>query len=92
MREADDACFQNARIFVDTDEALQKSGDLLVPMQHGVFRADEVRGTLTTLCKGVATGRKGATERTVFKSVGTALEDLAAAVLVYEASAQSSVA
>lgn len=84
MREADDACFQNARVFVDTDEALQKSGDLLVPMQHGVFRADEVRGTLTTLCKGVATGRKSETERTVFKSVGNALEDLAAAVLVLE--------
>jgi len=84
MREADDACFQDARVFVDTDEALQKSGDLLVPMQHGVLRADDVRGTLTTLSKGVATGRKGEHERTVFKSVGTALEDLAAAVLVYE--------
>jgi ornithine cyclodeaminase len=84
MREADDACFENARLFVDTDEALGKSGDLLVPMQHGVFRADEVRGTLTTLSKGMATGRKNATERTVFKSVGNALEDLAAAVRVYE--------
>ena len=84
MREADDACFENARVFVDTDEALQKSGDLLVPMQHGALKADDVRGTLTTLCKGVATGRKNDTERTVFKSVGTALEDLAAAVLVYE--------
>jgi ornithine cyclodeaminase/alanine dehydrogenase-like protein (mu-crystallin family) len=84
MREADDACFQGARLFVDAEEALQKSGDLLIPMQHGVLRPDDVRGTLTTLCKGVATGRKNATERTVFKSVGTALEDLAAAVLVYE--------
>ena len=84
MREADDACFENARVFVDTDEALQKSGDLLVPIQHGVFKADDLRGTLTTLSKGVATGRKNDTERTVFKSVGTALEDLAAAVLVYE--------
>lgn len=86
MREADDACFVGARLFVDTDEALAKSGDLLVPMQHGVLRAEDVRGTLTTLCKGVATGRKNAAERTVFKSVGTALEDLAAAVLVLEAS------
>ena len=84
--EADDACFEGARLFVDTDEALQKSGDLLVPMQHGVLRADDVRGTLTTLAKGVATGRKNEQERTVFKSVGTALEDLAAAVLVYESS------
>ncbi|MEY4978902.1 MAG: hypothetical protein RLZZ352_1172 [Pseudomonadota bacterium] len=84
MREADDACFQGARVFVDTEEALQKSGDLLGPIERGVLRLDEVRGTLTTLCKGVATGRKTPGERTVFKSVGTALEDLAAAVQVYE--------
>ena len=84
MREADDACFTGARVFVDTDEALVKSGDLLAPMQRGVFSANEVRGTLTTLARGVATGRKSAGERTVFKSVGTALEDLAAAVLVRE--------
>ncbi|MFM6985912.1 MAG: ornithine cyclodeaminase family protein [Hydrogenophaga sp.] len=84
MREADDACLAGARVFVDTDEALVKSGDLLVPLQHGVFRADEVRGTLTTLSKGVATGRRNADERTVFKSVGNALEDLAAAVKVFE--------
>lgn len=85
MREADDACFQGARVFVDTEEAWQKSGDLLGPIERGLLRIDEVRGTLTTLCKGVATGRKTTNERTVFKSVGTALEDLAAAVQVYEA-------
>jgi len=87
MREADDACFAGARVFVDTDEALAKSGDLLGPMQSGVFSANEVRGTLTTLARGVATGRKTAGERTVFKSVGNALEDLAAAVLVLESAA-----
>lgn len=86
MRESDDACFEQARVFVDTDEALTKSGDLLAPLAHGVFKADDVRGTLTTLCKGVATGRRTREERTVFKSVGTALEDLAAAILVYESS------
>ena len=85
MREADDACFEDARVFVDTDEALTKSGDLLVPMSHGVLSENDIRGTLTTLCKGVATGRRNATERTVFKAVGSALEDLAAAMLVYEA-------
>jgi ornithine cyclodeaminase len=84
MREADDACFEHARLFVDTDEALTKSGDLLVPMQHGVFSANELRGTLTTLSRGVAVGRKSPSERTVFKSVGNALEDLAAAILVSE--------
>ncbi|TNF62443.1 MAG: ornithine cyclodeaminase family protein [Burkholderiales bacterium] len=85
MREADDACWRNARVFVDTEEALVKSGDLLGPLRRGVLREDDVRGTLGTLCKGVATGRRSAGERTVFKSVGTALEDLAAAVMVLEA-------
>lgn len=84
MREVDDACFTQARVFVDTEEALQKSGDLIGPLSRGVLSADDVRGTLTTLCKGVATARKSAEDRTVFKSVGTALEDLAAACLVYE--------
>ena len=37
MREADDACFAGARLYVDTDEALRKSGDLLGPMTRGVF-------------------------------------------------------
>lgn len=84
MREADDACFADARVFVDTEEALEKSGDLLGPLARGVVREEEVRGTLTTLCKGVATARRSAADRTVFKSVGTALEDLAGAVLLYE--------
>jgi ornithine cyclodeaminase/alanine dehydrogenase-like protein (mu-crystallin family) len=42
-----------------------------------------VRGTLADLCAAPATPRDR-TRRTVFKSVGTALEDLAAAILVYE--------
>jgi len=84
MREADDDCFAGAALYVDTEEALQKSGELLGPMQRGVFAAGDVRGTLATLARGEATGRRSDSERTVFKSVGTALEDLAAAILVHE--------
>lgn len=83
MREADDACFQGAALFVDTDEALVKSGELLSPMSRGVFARQDVRGTLASLCRGEAVGRQVADERTVFKSVGNALEDLAAAALVH---------
>jgi ornithine cyclodeaminase len=83
MREADDACFAGSRLYVDTVEALQKSGDLLGPMSRGVFGLDDVAGTLESLCR-TGTGRGGEGVRTVFKSVGTALEDLAAAILVYE--------
>ena len=82
MREADDACFAGVRLFVDTPEALQKSGDLLGPMARGVFAPEDVKGTLEALCRRQAVGRMDADERTVFKSVGTALEDLAAAMLV----------
>jgi ornithine cyclodeaminase len=82
MREADDACFAGAAIYVDTCEALAKSGDLLGPMARGVFGAGDVRGTLEDLARGRATGRGAPAERTVFKAVGTALADLAAAMLV----------
>ena len=87
MREADDACFAGTRLFVDTSEALQKSGDLLGPMSRGVFSAQDVCGNLAELCAGAVPGRSADDQRTVFKSVGTALEDLAAAALVFEASA-----
>ena len=83
MREADDACFRGAAVYIDTDEALQKSGDLLGPLSRGVFAAADVRGTLAALCRGTAPMRRSAGERTVFKSVGNALEDLAAAMLVW---------
>jgi ornithine cyclodeaminase/alanine dehydrogenase-like protein (mu-crystallin family) len=85
MREADDHCFAGAGVWIDTDEALHKSGDLLGPMSRGVFAAADVRGTLAQLARGEAAGRARADERTVFKSVGSALEDLAAATLVAEA-------
>jgi len=84
MREADDACFFEALIYVDTEEALQKSGDLIGPMSRGVFVPADIRGTLASLCTESTSGRMRPSGRTVFKSVGTALEDLAAAILVYE--------
>jgi ornithine cyclodeaminase/alanine dehydrogenase-like protein (mu-crystallin family) len=83
MREADDDAFRGARLFIDTPEALAKSGELLSPMSRGVFTPEQVRGTLERLSRHAVPGRTQAAERTVFKSVGTALEDLAAARLVW---------
>jgi ornithine cyclodeaminase/alanine dehydrogenase-like protein (mu-crystallin family) len=51
MREADVRCFAGARTFVDTDEALRKSGDLLDAMAAGTLRAQDVQGTLADLCR-----------------------------------------
>jgi ornithine cyclodeaminase/alanine dehydrogenase-like protein (mu-crystallin family) len=84
MREADDACFAGASLYLDTLEGLKKSGELLEPMKRGVFGPQDVRGTLESLSRGETAGRRSDEERTVFKSVGTALEDLAAAMLVVE--------
>ena len=83
MREADDAAFASADVWIDTNEALVKSGDLLHPIASGALRREDVRGTLADLCAGRFARRDDA-QRTVFKSVGTALEDLAAAILVHE--------
>ncbi len=85
MKEADPACFAGALTFVDTDEAPTKSGDLLDAIAAGTLRRDAIRATLAQLCSGERAGRATRDERTVFKAVGSALEDLAAATLVWQA-------
>ena len=88
MREADPACFANSRTFVDTEEALLKAGDLLDAIAAGTLSRDAVQATLADLCRGRHAGRANGAERTVFKAVGSALEDLAAAILVWQAADQ----
>lgn len=83
MREADDDCFRGASLFVDVREAWVKSGELIGPLSRGVIREADLCADLEALCRGTQAGRQAAGERTVFKSVGTALEDLAAAWLVW---------
>jgi ornithine cyclodeaminase len=81
MREADDTCFVGAAVFVDSDDAPTKSGDLIGPIARGVVSVGDI-GTLAGLARGRRPPCEPATHRTVFKSVGSALEDLAAAMLV----------
>ncbi|MBN3728404.1 ornithine cyclodeaminase family protein, partial [Burkholderia sp. Ac-20379] len=85
MTEAEPGCFGQADVWVDTEEALMKSGDLLNAMRLGVWARDALRGDLTQLCRGSVDGRIDARQRTVFKAVGSALEDLAAAKLACRA-------
>jgi ornithine cyclodeaminase len=84
MREADDAAVGRARVFVDTRAgALKEAGDIVQPLRSGALREEAVIGDLFDLCRAAAKGRESAGEITLFKSVGTALEDLAAAVLAW---------
>ena len=84
MREADDAAIARARVYVDTRAgALKEAGDLTQPIASGVLKPEDVAGDLADLCRGRIPGRGSAAEITLFKSVGTALEDLVAARLVF---------
>ena len=84
MREADDDCVRKASIFVDTRAGASKeAGDIVQPLQAGVITDKDIKGDLFDLCRGALPGRTREDEITYFKSVGTAIEDLAASVLVY---------
>ena len=83
MREADDETFLKGHVWLDTYDALKESGELLDPIRDGVIRADNIRGSLAELCRVDRKGRTDDGEITVFKAVGTALSDIAAAGLVY---------
>jgi ornithine cyclodeaminase/alanine dehydrogenase-like protein (mu-crystallin family) len=84
-READDAAVKRARVYADTRRgALKEAGDLVMPIAAGVLKESDVQGDLFDLCRAQTKGRQSASEITLFKSVGTAIEDLAAAMLVWK--------
>jgi len=84
-REVDDETMRHARIVVDTYEgALAEAGDLLIPLQNGSITRGQVIGDLHEIAGRKKQGRTSATEITLFKSVGCALEDLITAKLIYE--------
>ena len=83
MREADDEAVQRARIVVDTCAgALGEAGDLVQPLQAGLIERTQVVADLAELMADATLGRRSPQDITLFKSVGTALEDLAAAQCV----------
>lgn len=83
MQEAEPSCFAGAAVYVDTEEAAAKSGDLLRAFAAGALAPDDVCGDLAALCAGTVKHRRLPGQCTVFKAVGTALEDLVAATMVY---------
>jgi ornithine cyclodeaminase len=82
MREADNDVLEGAAIYVDTfDGAMAEAGDILRPIEEGIITNDDVIGDLFTMVDD--NFKKQNNKRTVFKSVGTALEDLVGANLAY---------
>ncbi|MEL6922428.1 MAG: ornithine cyclodeaminase family protein [Bacteroidota bacterium] len=85
MREADDEAIWRTRVFVDNYEgATKETGDIAIPLQTGVLQRTAIQADLFELCREEKHGRQSSDEITFFKSVGHALEDLAAAKMAYE--------
>lgn len=84
-RECDSVCITKARVFVDSmTNTLNEAGELLIPIEEGVFNANDIVGELADMCKQPEILRQCEGEITLFKSVGTAISDLVAAHLVYK--------
>lgn len=84
MREVDSDAVRRARVFCDTREgALSEAGDLVIPIGEGALSGDDIAGDLLDLCQGKRAGRRYYDQITLFKSVGTAAEDLAMAAHVF---------
>jgi len=78
-RELDSEAVRRSRFFVDRREStLAESGDFLVPRAEGVIDDAHILGELGDLLRGTLPGRTSDNEVTLFKSLGLAIEDLAA--------------
>ena len=84
MRESDDEAIQKSNVFIDTYQGgLKESGDIVIPLQNGILSKEKIVADLFELCSGTKQGRQNENEITLFKSVGHASEDLAAASYYY---------
>ncbi len=89
-RELDAEAVRQARLFVDRREStLNEAGDFLLAKAEGLVTDDHIQGELGEVLLKRVTGRVSAGEITLFKSLGLAVEDLAAADLVYRKSLQT---
>lgn len=84
-RECDDKTVQKSKIYLDTRAgAMAEAGEILIPLKKGLITEADIIGDLHDLTRGIIEGRQNSEEVILFKSVGTGLEDLAAAASVYE--------
>ncbi|HJZ87979.1 MAG TPA: ornithine cyclodeaminase family protein [Polyangia bacterium] len=85
-RELDDATVAAGALFVDRREStLAESGDYLFPARRGLIGPDHIRAEIGEVLAGLRPGRESEQDITIFKSLGLAIEDLAAAELCLRA-------
>lgn len=84
-RETDSDTVARARVFVDSRAAaLAEAGDLMIPIEEGRIATGHIVGELADLVTGRMPGRRDDAEITLFKSLGLAVEDIAAAYAVWQ--------
>ena len=84
-READDKTIEKSSVYVDTYQGgLKEGGDIVIPLKTGILKEEDILADLFELCRAEKKGRQSEKEITLFKSVGHALEDLAAANYYYK--------
>ncbi len=83
-REIDTATMAASKLYVDRRQStLNESGDYLVAAKEGAIGPDHIQGEIGELLTGAAVGRTSDRDITLFKALGLAVEDLAAAEYVY---------
>jgi ornithine cyclodeaminase len=93
MREVDDTAITRAALYVDTRAgALVEAGELVQTLAAGLIQPSDIKGELSELVRAQVPGRTDPDAITLFKSVGTAIEDLAAAELAVERATANSLA
>jgi ornithine cyclodeaminase/alanine dehydrogenase-like protein (mu-crystallin family) len=83
-REVDDDCVAMSRFFVDyRASAMAQAGELLHAIGAGVATEAHIVAEIGEVLRGAVPGRRSGLDVTVYKSLGVAAQDLAAATLVY---------
>jgi len=91
-RELDTAIIKRSKIIADLyDACLREAGDIMIPVQEGAIDKSHLRAELGEVITGKKPGRANAGEITLFKSNGLAIQDVAAAKLVYGKAIQAGI-
>jgi len=87
-QELDPAILRESIVVVDDLRQASGGGEINVPLREGLFRSEDVYGTLGEVIAGLKPGRTDDAAATVFDSTGVAVEDIATAELVYRRAAE----
>jgi ornithine cyclodeaminase/alanine dehydrogenase-like protein (mu-crystallin family) len=91
-REIDSATVAAAKVVLDSRIAvMSEAGDILIPIEEGIITGDHIYAEIGEICSGSKRGRTDSKEITLYKSVGSAVMDMATATVVYKRAVENNV-